>query len=171
MVSRNNIEEAKAEFSDLQFKVQPGHRYLGGFIGEKDAFDEWIQEKVEDWMKGVIELASVAKAYPQSAYAALQRSLQQQWQFLQRVQKDTGEKFQSVTDAISDTFLPALFGDTIDKNDPRDCRVDLACLPVKHAGLALPNPVKSAESNYQASVLASLHLCAAMRGVEEFESA
>lgn len=37
--------------------------------------------------------------------------------------------------------------------------------------MIIPNPVKSAEPNYKTSILASSHLLAAIRGVEEFRSA
>ena len=65
---------------------------------------------------------------------------------------------------VSQSFLPTLFGDAYDDDDPRR---RLASLPVKHAGLALPNPTEeSAESNYEASTLACSHLVAALKGVE-----
>jgi hypothetical protein len=41
---------------------------------------------------------------------------------------------------------------------------------VKHAGMALPDPTKSAESNYEAGVLFNSHLLAALRGTEVFRS-
>jgi hypothetical protein len=50
--------------------------------------------------------------------------------------------------AISQSFLPALFGYDFDEDDPR---LRLAGLPVKHAGMALPDPITSAKSNYEAS--------------------
>ena len=105
--------------------------------------NEWIEEKCENWVHGVDALASAARRYPQTAYAGLQKSLQQEWQFLQRVVKGIGELFEEVWKAISERFLPALFDDRLDQDDPR-CK--LACLPVKFAGLALPDPTKSADS-------------------------
>jgi hypothetical protein len=51
-----------------------------------------------------------------------------------------------------------------------DVRLLLQGLPVKHAGLALSDPTKSAESNYEASVLVASHLLAALRGTEAFRS-
>jgi hypothetical protein len=91
--------------------------------------------------------------------------LQQEWQFVQRVIKEIGGKFTEIEKAISQAFLPALFGDVLDEDDPR---LALANLPVKHAGgLAIPNPVRSSDMNYEASILASSHLAA---GVEKFHS-
>jgi hypothetical protein len=43
---RNLVEAAKLAFTDLGFEDTTGHRYLGGFLGEKDALKTWIQEKV-----------------------------------------------------------------------------------------------------------------------------
>jgi predicted secreted Zn-dependent protease len=42
---------------------------------------------------------------------------------------------------------------------------------VKHAGMALPDPIASAKSNYEASTLVNVHLLAALKGNEEFHSA
>jgi hypothetical protein len=60
-----------------------------------------------------------------------------------------------------------LFGETFDDDDPRK---RLAKLPIKHAGMALPDPVNSAKPNYQSSVLMTGHLTAALRGAVEFRS-
>jgi hypothetical protein len=89
------------------------------------------------------ELSLVAEKYPQVAYAGLQKSLQQEWQFLQQVTKDLDEEFQDIKVALQETFLPTLFGDDITDNIPRR----IACLPVKKCGLATPNPTETADTN------------------------
>ena len=62
-----------------------GSRYLGSFIGEATERDSWIATKVDDWVYSIKKLAGASRsAYPQSAYSALQRSVQQEWQYLQR---------------------------------------------------------------------------------------
>jgi hypothetical protein len=130
-VSQDNLEAAKSAFKDLGFEVTTGQRYLGGFLGEEDALKAWIQGKTHNWAEAVKELASAAnKNYPQTAYSGLQRSLQHEWQFVQRVIPDIGDQFAEMGKAISHTFLPALFGEDIVDDDPRLKR---ACLPVKHA--------------------------------------
>jgi hypothetical protein len=88
-------------------------------------------------------LAQAAQHFPQGAYPGLQKSLQQECQFLQQVRRDTGENFTKVEKAITQVFIPALFDDKFDNDDPR-CQL-LACLPVKNAGLALPDATSSAE--------------------------
>lgn len=165
VVTKNNFESVKAYFADLEFKVTMGSHYLGGFIGEAEDLDTWINGKVTDWSDTVAELANAAIGYPQSAYSGLQHSLQQEWQFVQRVTKGVSDKFAKVEKEILETFLLALFADEFADNDPQ---IHLASLPVKKAGLALPNPVKSADQNYEASILLTSHATAALRGTIEF---
>jgi hypothetical protein len=43
IVSQDNLEAAKSAFKDLVFEFITGHRYLGGFLGDKDALTAWIQ--------------------------------------------------------------------------------------------------------------------------------
>ena len=53
--------------------------------------------------------ARVAQKHPQSTYAGLQKSLQQEWTFVQRVTPGVGNSFGPVEDALKDTFVLALF--------------------------------------------------------------
>jgi hypothetical protein len=65
---------------------------------------------MSDWASAVDELSQVAARYPQLAHAGLQMSLQQEWQFLQRVTNGLGAKFEGIEESLSTKFLPALFG-------------------------------------------------------------
>jgi hypothetical protein len=114
----------------------------------------------------VLELSKVVGRYPQAAYAGLQKSLQQEWQFLQRVTSGLSDEFEVVAEVLAENFLPTLFGN----GKGCDTKRQLACLPVKHAGLALPNPTTTAESNWKASTLICGHLVAALRGTTDFRS-
>jgi hypothetical protein len=76
-------------------------------------------------------------------------------------------EFEVVEEALAKKFLPSLFG----KGESCDAkRGQLVCLPVKHAGLALPNPTTAAESNWKSSTLICGHLVAALRGATDFRS-
>jgi hypothetical protein len=77
IVQEHNFEEAEMEFMDLHFKVTPGSRYLGGFIGDPSLRDEWIADKTTFWASAIGELAATAKLYPQSVYMGIQHLLQQ----------------------------------------------------------------------------------------------
>jgi hypothetical protein len=83
-------------------------------------------------------MANVAERYPQTAYTGMQKSLPQEWQFLQRVIVGLGMEFDDIEQALDDKFLLALFGIESVSDTKRQL---VACLPVKqHSWLALSNP-------------------------------
>jgi hypothetical protein len=80
-----------------------------------------------------------------------------------------GYDFAKIEKAILELFLPALFLDKLEECDPRG---SLSKLPMKFTGLALPHPVASSKSNFEASTLMCSHLLLAVfRGVETFSLA
>jgi hypothetical protein len=88
----------------------PNFNHLMKSIGDKAEQREWVEEKAQTWADGVLELSKVAGRYPQAAYAGLQKSLQQEWQFLQRVTNGLSDEFEAVEEALATKFLPSLFG-------------------------------------------------------------
>ena len=54
-------------------------------------------------------LAGLARKHPQSSYDGLQKLIQQEWSFMQRVIPDIRDTFGPVVEALRETFLPALF--------------------------------------------------------------
>jgi hypothetical protein len=83
VVRQHNLEAAQNAFPDFGFKVTTGSRCLGGFVGEDSALGNWIREKNKFWEEAVADLASAAPNFPQAAHSRLQKSLQQEWQFVQ----------------------------------------------------------------------------------------
>jgi hypothetical protein len=167
VVRAHNLVSARSEFKDLGFQVTTGSRYLGGYVGSSHEQELWVQEKVSLWTSAVTDLAFTALSHPQTAFAGLQKSLQHEWQFVQRVIDGIGDSFSPLEEAISNIFLPALFGDSL----ASDNRRELAELPVKSAGLALPDPTDTSAGCYKASTLVCSHLLEAFRGVVPFNSA
>jgi hypothetical protein len=167
IVRAHNRREAKSQFSELRFQVETGSCYLGGYIGSHADRELWIQEKISFWTSAVTDLAFAALSHPQTAFAGLQKSLQHEWQFIQRVIEDIGDCFFDLEEAINDVFLPALYSKSL--KDCNYCR-KLSALPVKYAGLTIPDPSATSEENFEASTLVCSHLLAAFRGVEPSSS-
>ena len=80
-------------------------------------------------------LEGVAHNHPQSAYAGLQKPLQQEWDFIQRVTTGVGEAFGPVEESLREIFVPALFRGLLEGLPKRKN----TRLPVKQAGLAIMN--------------------------------
>jgi hypothetical protein len=94
IVQQHNLEEAWLQFPDV--KVRRGNCYLGGFIREDEALNEWLGEKTKFWTEAVNDLTLITQAFPQGTYPGLQNSLQQEWQFVQRVTKGIDPEFASI---------------------------------------------------------------------------
>ena len=77
----------------------------------------------------------------------MQKSLQQEWEFVQRVTPGISNAFGLVEEEIAKAFLPALFEGAGDGAPGRE----ITHLTVKQAGMALPDPTQTAPENWQAS--------------------
>ena len=148
---------AAALLSKFNFKFMDGSRYIGSFIGTEESLHEWLAPKIKAWTNHVKLLSRVAKRYPQTAFAALTKSLQNEWTYLQRVVPDVSAAFQPIENALAEDFIPALFGD---KACPSR---DLTQLPVRHAGLGIPNPVTSSDKHFTVSLAMTNQVTASIR--------
>jgi hypothetical protein len=138
--------------------VVSGSRFLGGFVGEAEPFAAWLNTKLVTWANSINTLAAIAHRYPQSAYCCLQKSLQHKWEFIQRVHLCPAASFQPLESCIANTFLPAFFG------LPQAALPDRALtqMPIRHAGLALPNPATTVLFSHTASVNISKEITRAL---------
>ena len=148
-------------------KIVTGSRDLGGFVGERGAERRWVQTKVEGWAESVKKLAGVARKHLQSVYAILQKSLQQEWAFVQRVTPGIGNEFGPVEEEIAKAFLPELFEGVGDRSPGRE----ITRLPVKQAGMALQDTTLTVPENWQASCVIIGHLVSALGGQVPFRTA
>ena len=96
----------------------------------------------------------------------LQKSLHQEWSFVQHITPDIGTTFHPVEDKLRNTFLLDLFkGETYQIPG----RV-VTSLPVKQDGIALPDPTQSLRTIWTASYAITGHLVAELHGTAEFQS-
>ena len=56
--------------------------YLGVFVGMEASKSWLLNEKVDGWQDLVAIMAGVEVKHPQTAYAGLQKSLHQEWDFV-----------------------------------------------------------------------------------------
>ncbi|KAL3806424.1 hypothetical protein ACHAXA_007766, partial [Cyclostephanos tholiformis] len=131
----------------LEINYSRGQRYLGGFIGSARKKEEWLGDMVGKWVGAVKALSIVAVRYPQTAYAGFTFSLQNEWQYVQRVPLEK---------EIRTSFLPALLGIPLMAIDG-DYR-QLLTHGVKQGGLAIRNPVDTAQRIHSTSLVATRYL-------------
>ena len=92
----------------MRMKYVNGSRYLGIFVGYKAADDSWLADKVQGWTELVKNMSGIAPKHPQSAYSGLQKSLQQEWEFMQLITPGIVDAFGLVEKALQETFIQAL---------------------------------------------------------------
>ena len=62
---------AKEIFSETTINITTeGRKHLGAALGSREFFEEYVDEKVEEWVAQVTSLAEFAKTQPQSSYVA-----------------------------------------------------------------------------------------------------
>ena len=90
----------------------------------------------------------MARRYPQTAYAGLSKSLQAEWQYVQRVTPHLDQAFAPLEKAIAEIFLPALLASTVE--EAAQLR-SLIALPVRFGGLGIPDPTTTGAACFSAS--------------------
>ena len=109
VVAPGNASQAEEFFQGMGIKSMTGHHYLRGYIGYREAEGMWLAEKITGWVESVETLSRVSHKHLKSAYAGLQKSLQQDWAFVQRFTPGIGDAFGPVEKGLRETFVTALF--------------------------------------------------------------
>ena len=86
---------------------------------------------------------------------------------MKRVTPGVGEAFGPVEEVLREIFFPELFKGLREGVPEREN----TRLPLKQAGLALPDPVQTSPENWTASCVIIGHLVAALRGQVVFRTA
>ena len=158
---------AKPEYADAARKMfegtgisvsTAGECYLGGAIGAASFIQQYIERKVNLWVREIEKLSKFAVTQPHAAYAAFTHGLSSRWNYLLRVTDwealSSIEILQPLETAIQSLFIPALSG----QPPPNELVRDMLALPARLGGLGLTNPVATAEEQQAASQLISAPL-------------
>jgi len=146
VVHPNFVERAQTLFADFKVNVVTGFRFLGGFIGDFQETENWINEKVKTWVKAIECLSKAAEQQPHLAHVSLTKSLQNEWSYVQRVVANVEKPFTLLRTALESTFLPALFGSEVNQAE-----ISLMLLSGHNGGLGIRDPVNSSTLSFQSS--------------------
>ena len=141
VVDIKDEESANACFHNSGIKVVNGYCFLGGFIGSKELTKQFIEDKIDAWLVCVDKLAWAAELQPQAAYAAMAKSLQFEWSFVQQIIPNCESSFALLQDKINTTFWPAIFSTDISQLELR-----LFILPARTGGMGVNDPVEAART-------------------------
>jgi len=164
VVDHKSVSAATAVFGHLDIEIVTSHRFLGGFLGDSDSSAEFVTSKVQKWVSSVRHLSEIAVSQPQAAYAAMTKSLQCEWTYLQRVIPSCDTLFAPLEHTILTRFLPALFGCEVSQLEQQ-----VFSLPVRWGGLGLTRPCVSASLHFSASQCSTQVIVKAIRNMIPFE--
>ena len=156
-------EKAIEWFSELGVKVVTGQRFLGGYVGDRENMEEYVQQQVQKWVHHVEKLTNAAESQPQAAYAALTKSLQFEWTSLQCVIPDCATAFAPLRDILFERFIPTVLGGSISEHEKV-----LLSLPARMGGMGIRDPTEAAQCAYTTSRDSTTTVSASIKGKAEF---
>ena len=149
IVKPEYYERAVHLFSDSDVVIAPeGQRHLGAAIGTADFRKEFVQEKVNEWVKEIETLSNFAKTEPHAAYTAFTHGIKHRWNYLMRTIPDVSPLLQPLENAIKDSFLSVL----LKGHQLSDEERAILALPPRLGGLGIVNPVEMAATEHQNSI-------------------
>ena len=89
-------------FKDTAVNVTvQGQKHLGAVIGSRKYLEEYVSEKVTNWVSEVTKLAEFALSQPQACYAAYTFGLKHRWTYFLRTLPDIQDLLEPLENAIS----------------------------------------------------------------------
>ena len=154
IVKPEHFDFATQLFSDTEIKItKAGERHLGAVIGSNQFREQYITNKISQWIKDVEQLAEFAVDEPQLAYSAYTKAVSMRWGFLQRTIPNTKQYFLPLETTIRDKLIPAIIGRTVS-----DLERNIMSLPVRLGGMGIQNPTYTADIEFRNSSIVTRNL-------------
>ena len=109
--------------------------------------EEYLGEKVDEWVNEVTKHADFAISQPQASYAAFTFGLRHRRTYFLTTLLDIAELLESLERAITEVLIPAVTDHTVTKVER-----DPLGLPARSGGLGFTDPVVTSSSEYEASI-------------------
>ena len=148
IVKLEKEQAAKEIFSETAINITTeGRKHLGAALGSRDFLEEYVGEKVEEWVAQVARLAEFATTQPQSSCAAFVFGLRHRWTYFLRALPDIAPFLEPLEHAIADLLVAAITEHVTTQEERH-----LLELPLPLGGLGLVNPARIASQVYEATV-------------------
>ena len=117
-------------------------------MGSKEFKEEYVKMKVEEMTMELKKLSKIGETEPHAAYAAFTHGWKHKWTYLSRTIADIGELMRPLENCIRYSFIPAITNGHKCNDEERL----ILTLPPRLGGLGIPNPVTSADQEYNTSL-------------------
>ena len=134
IIKEQYLELAKSVFIETGINITTeGRRHQGAIVGSEAFQLEYVNNKIDEWIKEILALSEIAKIEPHAAYAAFIHGMQHKYTYIMRTIPNIAEPILRLDQAITDHFIKALF---VNQEFSEQDRV-LFSLPVKLGGLGV----------------------------------
>ena len=111
IVKPEKEEAARDLFDQTSISISTrGQKHLGAVLGSRSYLEEYVSEKVDNWVDQVVKMAEFAATQPQACYAAYTFGLKHKWTYYLRTLSDIEELLEPLERAISDALIPTITG-------------------------------------------------------------
>lgn len=120
---------------------------MGAAIGSREYVEEYVNDKVTNWISEITRLAKITVTQPQACYAVYTFGLKHRWTYFMRTLPATQDFLEPLENATSRVLNPVI--------TDRHClelERDILALPVCVGGLGLANPCNDANLECTSSV-------------------
>ena len=144
IVKAEKLDLAKRIFSGTQVQItSQGKKHLGASLGSSGFRENYLRQKIDNWIDSVERLSKIAVTQPHAAYAAFTHGLQARWSYVLRTIPDSRSIFESLEEVIRLKFIPSLLG-----REVSDLERKLLSLPARFAGMGIFDPSVDGEEAF-----------------------
>ena len=85
-----------------------GQKHLGAALGSRFYLEEYVNDKVVDWVNEVKRLAEFAVSQPQACFAAFTFGLKHRWTYFLRTLSDIDTLLEPLERALAEVLIPSI---------------------------------------------------------------
>ena len=148
IVKPQHLKEAERIFKDTKIKItSDGRKHLGASIGSLSNRSQYINEKIDDWIREITLLSEIALFAPQEAYTCFTAGYKHKLSYYMRTIPNIGDALKRFDEVVSSKLIPAVTGGI----QPNSTERLLFSLPPSQGGLGIPIFSKLAEREFENS--------------------
>ena len=147
IIKEEHLDRAKELFSNSNIQITTdGHRHLEAVIGTEANKENFVREKVSEWMRQLESLSEIAKIQSHAAFCAFVHGLRHRYTYTIRTVPHISHMLKPLDDAIS-IFIKTWLNGYSFNDDERF----LYSLPAKFGGLGMIIPSLTSDQEYRNS--------------------
>ena len=146
-VKTEYLEAAKETFKGTGINItEEGRKHLGAVIGSEEYKEQYVREKVDEWVACIQKLSNIARTQPHASYICYVKGFSHKYTYFMRTIPRISALLHRLDHAV-DQFMKVLF----DNYDFNIVERKLWSLPVRMGGMGISIPSQISDEQYENS--------------------